>query len=94
MELDGLNRIVNMYLDYAESQAKKGVLMTMKDWKQKLDAFLEFNEEAILDHKGSISHEIAIQLAEKEFNKFNLIQDKIMESDFDKLVNRTNNSKK
>ncbi len=93
-ELDGLNRMVNMYLDYAESQAKKGVIMMMKDWKQKLDAFLEFNEEAILDHKGSVSHEIAIELAEKEFDKFNLIQDKLMESDFDKLVNRTNNSKK
>ncbi len=87
-ELDDLNRIVSMYLDYAENQARKMVMMTMKDWIQKLDAFLQFNEEAILKNKGNISHEIAKALAEEEFDKFRIIQDRMMESDFDKEVKR------
>jgi len=61
--LDGLNRIVTMYLDYAESQAQKGVVMYIKDWIVKLDAFLQFNEEAILKHQGKVSHEVASKLA-------------------------------
>jgi len=87
-ELDGLNRIVSMYLDYAENQARKMVMMTMKDWIQKLDAFLQFNEEAILKNKGNVSHEIAKALAEEEFDKFRIIQDRMMESDFDKEVKK------
>jgi len=87
-ELDGLNRIVSMYLDYAENQARKMVMMTMKDWIQKLDAFLQFNEEAILKNKGNISYEIAKALAEEAFDKFRIIQDRMMESDFDKEVKK------
>ena len=83
-ELDGLNRIVTMYLDYAENQASKGVVMYMKNWIAKLDAFLQFNEEAILKHQGKVSHKIAITLAEKEYEKYRIIQDRAMESDFDK----------
>lgn len=83
-ELDGLNRIVSMYLDYAENQARKGVVMFMKDWAEKLDAFLQFNEEAVLKHQGRVSHEVALSLAEKEFEKYRIIQDKMLESDFDK----------
>jgi len=82
-ELDGLNRIVSMYLDYAESQARKGVVMFMKDWVTKLDAFLQFNEEAVLKHPGRVSHEVALKLAEREYEKYMIIQDRIMESDFD-----------
>jgi hypothetical protein len=82
-ELDGLNRIVSMYLDYAESQAQKGVVMYMKDWVGKLDAFLKFNEEAVLGHQGKVSHEVALALAETEFEKYRIVQDKLMESDFD-----------
>ena len=85
-EIDGLNRIVNMYLDYAESQAKKGVVMQMKDWVKKLDAFLQFNQEAVLSHHGKVSHEVALALAESEFEKYRVTQDKLMESDFDKLL--------
>jgi hypothetical protein len=91
-ELDRLNRIVSLYLDYAELQAKKRVLMYMKDWAEKLDAFLKFNEVEILKHQGSVSHEVALALAETEFGKYQLIQDKLMESDFDKeLKNLTEN---
>ena len=87
-ELDGLNRIVTMYLDYAESQALKGAVMYMKDWIIKLDAFLKFNEEAILKHQGKVSREVALALAEKEFEKYRIAQDKLLESDFDKVVKR------
>ena len=83
-ELDGLNRIVTMYLDYAEMQAQKRVVMYMKDWVEKLDAFLQFNEKAILKHQESVSHEVAAALAEAEFKKYRIIQAKLMESDFDK----------
>jgi len=87
-ELDGLNRIVTMYLDYAESQALKGTLMYMKDWVLKLDAFLQFNEEAVLKHLGKVSHEVALTLAENEFDKYRIVQDKLMESDFDKVIKK------
>jgi len=87
-ELDGLNRIVSMYLDYAENQAKKGVVMFMKDWVEKLDAFLRFNEEAILNHQGKISHEVALALAGEEFDKYRIQQDKLFESDFDKEIKK------
>jgi len=56
----------------------------MKDWVKKLDAFLKFNEEAILKHQESVSHEVAAALAEAEFKKYRIIQAKLMESDFDK----------
>ena len=87
-ELDGLNRIVVMYLDYAESQALKGVVMLMKDWVLKLDAFLQFNEETVLKHQGKVSHEVALALAENEFEKYRIVQDKLIESDFDKEIKK------
>jgi len=93
-ELNGLNRIVSMYLDYAESQALKGVVMYMKDWFTKLDAFLQFNEEAILKHQGKVSNKVAIALAENEFEKYRIAQDKLIESDFDKAVKKLNSPAK
>jgi hypothetical protein len=85
-ELEHLNRVVSMYLDYAENQAKKGLVMYMKNWVEKLDAFLQFNEEAILYDHGKISHEVAKALAEKEYEKYHARQLKHYESDFDNLV--------
>jgi hypothetical protein len=85
-ELDHLNRIVTMYLDYAELQAQQGRVMYMKDWVAKLDAFLQFNEKAILQDGGQVSHAIAVALAEQEFRKYNAQQDKLLESDFDAMV--------
>jgi hypothetical protein len=87
-ELDGLNRIVSMYLDFAENQAQKGAVMFMGDWVSKLDAFLQFNEEAILNHQGKVSHEVAVALAEREFEKYRIFQDKLIESDFDKEITK------
>src|SRR3989339_168208 len=93
-ELNGLNRIVTMYLDYAEMQSKKGVVMYMKDWTDKLDAFLQFNEKEILQDSGKISHKVAVVLAENEYEKYQDIQDRILESDFDREVKKLLNCKK
>lgn len=92
-ELDRLNRIVTMYLDYAEMMAKDRKMMYMQDWVKKLDAFLQFNEKDILQNLGKVSHEVAISLAEKEYDKFNIIQDKNYISDFDRAVKKYLNKK-
>lgn len=92
-EIDGLNRIVSMYLDYAENQAKKHRAMTMKDWINKLNAFLQFNEQEILNNSGKISAEIAKIFVENEFEKFNLIQNQNFESDFDLEIKKIKNLK-
>lgn len=69
-ELDGLNRIVTMYLDYAESQAKKRKPMYMNDWIERLDAFLDFNEHEILTNAGTVSKKVADQLAKEQYDIF------------------------
>ncbi|MEO9887811.1 MAG: virulence RhuM family protein [Balneola sp.] len=88
-ELSGLNRIVSMYLDYAENQAERQMTMTMQDWVEKLDAFLNFNDYEILKNAGKVSAKVAKKLAEDEYEKFRPIQDKAFESDFDRLVKKT-----
>jgi len=85
-ELDHLNRIVTMYLDYAELQAVRNKPMYMKDWIEKLNAFLKFSEYEILTNAGQISHEVALALASKEYETFKKIQDENYISDFDKEV--------
>ncbi|MBL7057994.1 virulence RhuM family protein [Patescibacteria group bacterium] len=87
-EIKFLNRIVTMYLDYAENQAEKGVPMTMADWSEKLNVFLKFNDEKILENSGKITAEIAKSFAESEFEKYRPIQDKLFESDFDREVKK------
>lgn len=87
-ELNPLNRIVTMYLDYAEHQAEKGIAMTMKDWIMKLDAFLQFNEEDILHNSGKVTAVIAKEFAEAEYEKYRPIQNSLFESDFDKEIKR------
>jgi hypothetical protein len=77
-----------MYLDYAELQAQKGVIMYMKDWVNKLNAFLKFNEKEILIDVGKVSHEVAKTLAIKEYKKFKKTQDKKFISDFDKEIKK------
>lgn len=85
-EMSELNRIVTMYLDYAENQAKKQRPMKMEDWVAKLDAFLRFNEYDLLEHSGKVSHEVAKALAENEFEKYRVQQDREFISDFDRDV--------
>lgn len=87
-EIDHLNRIVTMYLDFAEMQAQRGVVMYMKDWVSKLDAFLKLNEKQILHNAGLVSHEVAEALALNEFEKYRIVQDRLFESDFDREVKK------
>lgn len=87
-EIKDLERIVSMYLDYAESQAARQIPMKMADWIQKLDAFLQFNEYELLKDSGKVSHEVAIKLADTEYQKFRVIQDHNFESDFEKESKR------
>jgi hypothetical protein len=85
-ELDSLGRIVNSYLDLAEDRAQRKLPMTMEDWANRLDAFLEFAERDILQDAGKISIDIAKTHAETEFEKYRLIQDQLFMSDFDKMM--------
>ena len=85
-ELKDLNRIVTMYLDYAELQAENHNAMTMNDWIEKLNAFLQFNGREILHNSGNISHKVAQELAYKEYDKFRKKQDELLISDFDKFL--------
>ncbi|MGI9527534.1 MAG: virulence RhuM family protein [Weeksellaceae bacterium] len=85
-EIKSLERIVSMYLDYAENQAERQIPMKMEDWIDKLNAFLEFNVYEILQDSGKVSAKVAKKLAEKEFKKFAPIQDKNYISDFDKQI--------
>ena len=90
LELSELNEIVTMYLDYANRQARKFIPMTMEDWKNKLDVFLNFNDEEIGDGIGKVMHEVAKAFAECESEQYRVIQDKNYQSDFDKLVESLN----
>ena len=83
-EIRSLDRFVTMYLDYAESQAEKSIPMTMKDWAEKLNAFLKFNEKDILEKPGKVSQDMAKVFAESEFEKYRIEQDRVFESDFDR----------
>jgi hypothetical protein len=87
-ELRSLDRFVTMYLDYAEDQAEIGIPMTMKDWAHKLNAFLKFNQREVLDNPGKVTAEIAKAFAESEFEKYRIVQDRLFESDFDKLIKK------
>jgi len=82
-----------MYLDYAELQAVRNKPMSMKDWTEKLNAFLKFSEYEILTNAGSISHEVALALANNEYAAFKKKQDKNFISDFDKEVKRLTGKK-
>jgi hypothetical protein len=93
-EIKDLERVVTMYLDFAELQASRQMPMKMADWVSRLDAFLQFNEYQILKDAGKVSHEVAVKLAEKEYDKFRVIQDQNFESDFDKEIKKIKPSKK
>lgn len=88
-EIQELNEIVTMYLDYATRQARRHIPMTMEDWATKLDAFLQFNEAEILRNKGKVTSTIAKAFAESEFEQYRVLQDQLYQSDFDRLVAST-----
>jgi len=85
-EMDYLERVVSIYLDYAELQTERKIPMSMEDWAKRLDGFLDFNGNAILTDAGKISHEQAKLHAETEFEKYRIVQDRLFESDFDKFM--------
>lgn len=87
-ELSELNNIVNMYLDFAENQARRHKALPMAEWAEKLDSFLKFNEYDILKDAGKISAEVAKNLASKEYEKYRKIQDQNYVSDFDKKTKK------
>ena len=92
-ELQELNEIVTMHLDYATRQARRHIPMTMQDWAEKLDAFLQFNDAEILKDKGKVTAAIAKAFAESEFEKYRVIQDRQYQSDFDRLMMEAESTK-
>jgi len=92
-ELDSLGRIVNAYLDLAEGRARRKIPMTMEDWAKRLDMFLEFDEREILRDKGKVTGEIAKTFAESEFEKYRIVQDRLFESDFDRVMKQIEEKK-
>ncbi len=93
-ELDRLNRIVRMYIDYAEFQALSGQMMTMKDWIAITDDFLKFNRQDVLKDAGKISHDSAMKKADGEYEKFRIKQDNDYISNFDKVMKKYLKSEK
>jgi len=93
-ELSALNNLVEQYLVFAEGQAMQRIPMRMQDWIDKLNAFLHLNDRNILEHAGKISHELAQEFAEKEYEKFHRHSLNTYQSDFDKLVKKLDAGKK
>jgi len=84
-ELASLQRIVSAYLDLAEDMAERHIPLTMQDWAERLDRFIKMMDREVLNNAGKVSHELAKEFAETEFEKYRIIQDKLFKSDFDKL---------
>jgi hypothetical protein len=93
-ELNSLGRIVNAYLDLAENRAKRKIPMTMEDWAIRLNQFLEFDDREILKDSGKITAKLAKKYAESEFEKYRIVQDRLFQSDFDRLVENIENKKR
>lgn len=90
-EIKELNNLVSMYLDFAERQVKLGHIISMQEWKEKLEMFLNLNEYNILKDNGKIKREIADKLALDEYEKYRVVQDQKYISDFDELILETKN---
>lgn len=87
-ELSRLNRLVTMFIDYAELMAEDEILMSMKDWVKQTDTFLKNNRRKVLEGKGCISHEQAVEKANKEYEVFRVRQDESYISEFDKQIEK------
>jgi hypothetical protein len=85
-ELQSLGRIVNAYLDLAEERAMRKIPMTMEDWAKRLDAFIALTDREVLQDAGKVTAEIAKAHAESEFEKYRIVQDRLFESDFDRML--------
>ena len=91
-EITELNNLVSMYLDYAERRVKLGHIISMQEWKAKLELFLQIKEYNILKDNGKIKKEIADKLELDEYEKYRIIQDNNYLSDFDELINFSKDS--
>ena len=89
-EMAQLTRLVNAYLDVAEDMAQRKIPMTMQDWETRLNRFLEDTDRDVLQDAGKITAEIAKAHAESEFEKYRIVQDRLFESDFDRLIKQPN----
>jgi hypothetical protein len=81
-----LERLVSAYLDVAESMALRKIPMTMQDWETRLNRFIEATDRDVLQDAGNVTAEIAKAHAESEFEKYRIVQDRLFESDFDRLI--------
>lgn len=88
-ELKTLNRVVSMYLDYAEDRAERQIPMSMQDWAERLDKFLEFYEYEVLKGKGKISRKDVDEFVKLEYEKFRPVQDRIFKSDYNRFEEET-----
>ncbi len=88
-ELESLGRIVNAWLDLAEERARRKIPMTMEDWAKRLDRFLVFDDRKLLEDGGKVTAEQAKEFAETEFEKYRIVQDRLFESDFDRMLKET-----
>ena len=86
-ELEEMGRMVNAFLDMAESMAKRHIPMTMEDWAKRIDKFINLFDSPILQDRGKVSAEYAKEFAESEFEKYRIIQDRLFQSDFDRFEN-------
>jgi hypothetical protein len=91
-EMAQLSRLVNAYLDVAEDMAQRKIPMTMQDWETRLNRFIEATDRAVLQDAGKVTAEIAKAHAESEFEKYRIVQDRLFESDFDRLLKLTDSS--
>jgi len=91
-ELGQLQRIVSAYLDMAEMQAMRKIPMTMEDWEKRLSGFLQLWDREILQDKGRVTTELAKAHAESEFEKYRIVQDRLFESDFDRMIKQLPNA--
>lgn len=92
-ELESMGRLVNAFLDLAEDRAKRHIPMTMEDWAKRIDKFLDSDDRPILKDSGKMSAEQAKDYAETEFEKYRIFQDRVFQSDFDKLNTTRSNTK-
>ena len=87
-EMAQLSRLVNAYLDIAEDMAQRKIPMTMQDWEARLNRFIEATDREVLQDAGKVTAEIAKAHAESEFEKYRIVQDRLFESDFDRLLKK------
>ena len=91
-EMAQLTRLVNAYLDVAEDMAQRKIPMTMQDWETRLNRFIEATDREVLQDAGKVNAEIAKAHAESEFEKYRILQDRLFESDFDRIIGLSNKS--